>query len=165
MATPQQSPDTRLQIRRTFAAPRKKVFEAWTQREKLEKWMCRDNPNNTSRYLEFNDVRPGSTNLMEIRTADGSVYRQQVTFREVKVPEKLVFTWAWERFSASGQKEEQQEETLVTVEFHERGNSTEVVLTHEFFRDAKQRDQHSKGWNGCFDMLAEYLGSQAGERK
>ena len=110
-------------------------------------------------------MRPGGTNLMEIRAADGSVYRQRVVFREVKAPEKLVFTWAWERFSASGQKEEQQEETLVTVEFHERGNSTEVVLTHEFFRDAGQRDQHSKGWNGCFDVLAEYLGSQAGERK
>ncbi len=158
MATPQPAPETRLQIRRTFAAPRAKVFEAWTQREKLEKWMCRDNPKNAPRYIEF-DVRPGGTNRMEIRTADGQVYLQRVTFREVKPPEKLVFTWAWERFSASGQKDEQQDETLVTVEFHERGNSTEVVLTHELFRDAEQRDRHSVGWNGCFDVLASVLES------
>lgn len=118
--------------------------------------MCRDNPNNAPRYVEF-DVRPGGTNRMEIRTADGHVYLQRVTFREVKAPEKLVFTWAWERFSASGQREEQQEETLVTVEFHERGNSTEVVLTHEFFRDAEQRDRHNTGWNGCFDILTKFL--------
>lgn len=156
MATPQQGPETRLQIRRTFAAPRKKVFEAWTQREKLEKWMCRDNPKNTPSYVEF-DVRPGGSNRMEIRTADGHVYRQRVTFREILPPEKLVFTWAWERFSAAGQKDEQQEETLVTVEFHERGKFTEVVLTHEFFRNAEQRDRHSTGWDGCFDVLAKVL--------
>ncbi len=160
MAT--ETPETRLQIRRTFAAPRKAVFEAWTQREKLEKWMCRDNPKNVPRYTEF-DVRPGGTNRMEIRTADGNVYHQQVTFREVKPPEKLVFTWAWERFSPSGQKEEEQDETLVTVEFHDRENSTEVVLTHEFFRDAEQRDRHQTGWNGCFDVLAGILRSQGGE--
>jgi uncharacterized protein YndB with AHSA1/START domain len=96
---------------------------------------------------------------MEIRTADGHVYLQRVTFQEVKPPEKLVFTWAWERFSASGQKDEQQDETLVTVEFHERGNSTEVVLTHELFRSAEQRDRHSVGWNGCFNVLASVLES------
>ncbi len=118
--------------------------------------MCRDDPKNAPRYTEF-DVRPGGTNRMEIRTADGNVYHQRVTFREIKAPEKLVFTWAWERFSASGQMEEQQDETLVTVEFHERGNSTEVVLTHEVFRDAEQRDRHNTGWNGCFDMLAKLL--------
>ncbi len=158
MATPQRGPETRLQIRRTFAATRARVFEAWTQREKLDKWMCRDNPQNSPRYIEF-DVRPGGTNRMEIRTADGHLYLQRTTFRQVEPPAKLVFTWAWERLSASGEKEEQQEETLVTVEFHERGDSTEVVLTHELFRTAEQRDRHSVGWNGCFDVLARILES------
>ncbi len=114
MATPQPRPETSLQIRRMFTASRTKVFEAWTQKEKLEKWMCRDNPKNSPRYTAF-DVRSGGTNRMEIRTADGNVYHQRVTFREVKPPEKLVFTWAWERFSLSGQKEEEQDETLVTA--------------------------------------------------
>ncbi len=155
MATPQQGPETKLQIRRMFTAPRAKVFEAWTQREKLEKWLCRDNTNSL-RYVAF-EMRPGGTNRMEIRAADGNVYHQRIGFREIKAPEKLVFTWAWERFSASGQKGEEQEETLVTAEFHERGTFTEVVLTHEFFRDAVQRDRHSQGWNGCFDMLAKAL--------
>ena len=158
MATPQPRPETSLQIRRMFTASRTKVFEAWTQKEKLEKWMCRDNPKNSPRYTAF-DVRPGGTNRMEISTADGNVYHQRVTFREVKPPEKLVFTWAWERFSPSGQKEEEQDETLVTVEFHERGTWTEFVLTHELFQTAEQRDRHSVGWNGCFDVLARALES------
>jgi uncharacterized protein YndB with AHSA1/START domain len=158
MASTITGPESRLQIRRMFAAPRPKVFEAWTEQEKLEKWMCRDNPKNSTRYTAF-EVRKGGTNMMEIRTADGATYHQRVTFREIKPPEKLVFTWAWERFAPSGEKNEVQDETLVTVDFEERGKFTEVTLTHEHFRDAEQRDRHQKGWNGCFEKLAETLGA------
>jgi uncharacterized protein YndB with AHSA1/START domain len=42
MAAPHQKPEYTLQIRRTFAAPREKVFAAWARREQLEKWMCKD---------------------------------------------------------------------------------------------------------------------------
>ena len=48
-------------------------------------------------------------------------------------------------------------ETLVTVEFFARGNSTEVVLTHATFGTAKDRDDHNRGWNGCFDILARVI--------
>ncbi len=42
MATAKQIPEFTLQIRRTFAAPREKVFAAWARREQLEQWMCKD---------------------------------------------------------------------------------------------------------------------------
>jgi uncharacterized protein YndB with AHSA1/START domain len=158
MASTTIGPGERLQVRRMFAAPRPKVFEAWTEREKLEKWMCRDNPNNVARYTAF-DMRLGGTNMMEIRAANGATYHQRVTFREIKPPEKLVFTWGWERFNPSGVKDEVQEETLVTVDFEERGKFTEVTLTHEHFRTAEQCERHQKGWIGCFDRLTEALGA------
>jgi len=152
MATAQPLSEMRLQIRRKFAAPRAEVFDAWTKKEQLERWMCRDNPKNDPRYTQF-DLRPGGTNLMEIMTTDGNLYKQRVAFREVTPPEKLVFTWAWQRFLPSGQKDEEAAETVVTVEFHERDQSTELVLTHEFFKNAEQRDRHANGWNGCLDVL------------
>jgi uncharacterized protein YndB with AHSA1/START domain len=43
------------------------------------------------------------------------------------------------------------------VEFFARGNSTEVVLTQELLQNQASRDSHKKGWEGCFDKLAEYL--------
>jgi len=67
MASTFTGPESRLQIRRMFAAPRPKVFQAWTEREKLEKWMCRVDPTITVRYMEF-DVRPGGTNSMDVLT-------------------------------------------------------------------------------------------------
>ena len=155
MASTSYRPETKLEIRRMFAATREKVFEAWTQREKLEKWMCRF-PRNETRYTAF-DARPGGTNLMEVTGADGATYKQRVTFREIRPPEKLVFTWAWEKFSPSGQKINEQDETLVTVEFQPRGTFTEVFLTHEGFTNAEARADHNKGWNGCFDSLEKAL--------
>ena len=49
------------------------------------------------------------------------------------------------------------EETLVTLEFHEKGDATELVLVHELFPDANARDDHNKGWESSFDCLAEAL--------
>lgn len=155
MASTGYRPATKLEVRRMFAATREKVFQAWTQREKLEKWMCRL-PRNEVRYTAF-DARPGGTNLMEITTPNGATYKQRVTFREIQPPEKLVFTWAWEKLSASGQKIDEQGETLVTVTFQPRGNFTEVFLTHEGFLDAEQREKHNQGWNGCFEILEKEL--------
>jgi uncharacterized protein YndB with AHSA1/START domain len=48
-------------------------------------------------------------------------------------------------------------ETLVTVEFRDRGQSTEVILTHELFPNAEARDEHTKGWSGCLDRLLRAL--------
>ncbi len=45
----------------------------------------------------------------------------------------------------------------MTVEFHDRGTQTEVVLTHEQFVDAADRDQHAAGWGGCLERLARVL--------
>jgi uncharacterized protein YndB with AHSA1/START domain len=45
----------------------------------------------------------------------------------------------------------------VTVEFHAQGNSTQLYLTHQYFADQPTRDEHSKGWNGTFDRLAELI--------
>jgi len=45
------------------------------------------------------------------------------------------------------------EESLVTVEFHDLGNSTEVTLTHERLPNPEERDKHAQGgtvaWTNC----------------
>ena len=48
-------------------------------------------------------------------------------------------------------------ETLVTVEFFEKGNLTELVLTHERLPHAEAVDGHRKGWTGCILVLTGYF--------
>jgi uncharacterized protein YndB with AHSA1/START domain len=152
---PAYGPETKIEVRRMFVAPREKVFEAWTQREKVEKWMCRF-PRHETRFTT-SDARPGSTNTLEVKNSDGETFKQTITYRDITPPEKLVFTWDWQRFSASGEKIDEARDTLVTVEFQPRGTFTEVILTHEGLVTADQRESHSKGWNACFDRLEEEL--------
>jgi len=94
---------------------------------------------------------------MEVKNPQGETFRQSVTYRDIEPPKKLVFTWDWQKFSASGKKVDEARDTLVTVEFQPRGTFTEVILTHEGLATADQHEAHSKGWNGCFDRLEEEL--------
>ena len=151
MANPASAPETKLEVRRMFTAPREKVFEAWTQREKVEKWMCRFPRHETT--FTTSDARPGGTTLLEVKNPQGESFKQSITYQEIEPPKKLVFTWDWQKFSAAGEKLDEAHDTLVTVEFQQRGTFTEVILTHEGLRNAAQREAHSKGWNGCFDRL------------
>jgi uncharacterized protein YndB with AHSA1/START domain/DNA-binding transcriptional ArsR family regulator len=156
MVASQQEPENRVQVRRIFSAPRDKVFEAWTKPEKLEKWMCRDNPQSSTRYWDF-DIREGGGFHLENRMPDGTIYKQWIGYRVLKPPEKLALDWSWERFNPQGKRDEGPHESLVTVEFRELWNSTEVVLTHELLPTEELREGVRKGWNGCFDMLERCL--------
>jgi uncharacterized protein YndB with AHSA1/START domain len=45
----------------------------------------------------------------------------------------------------------------VTIEFLDRGPSTEILLTHEQLPSAEDRQKHEQGWNGCLAQLAQYV--------
>jgi uncharacterized protein YndB with AHSA1/START domain len=157
MAAQSASAGMTVQVRRVFSAPREKVFRAWTELEALNHWMCRDVESHQVRHSKL-DVRPGGRYEIEVKTPEGVMYVGGGVYREVKPPEKLSFTWRWKRRPEKPDASIQAEDSLVTVEFLERGvNSTEVVLTHEGLTTEESRKSHKKGWEGCFDKLAEYL--------
>ena len=158
MATPHSVPGFTLQLRRLFHAPREKVFAAWTQREQLEQWMCRDVPSHVVIH-HVQEIRTGGRYLIEVRDPEkGQTYWGQGVYREVQPPERLVFTWVWTREHPEGENVHPgSEQTEVQVEFFARGTSTELVLTQAVFAGEKLRDEHDRGWNGCFDALATVL--------
>ena len=70
----------------------------------------------------------------------------------VDAPRTLSFTWAWEPHDAGTR------ETQLTLEFRPKGEGTDVVLTHERFRDKADRNGHARGWQGCLDRLSRKFG-------
>jgi uncharacterized protein YndB with AHSA1/START domain len=150
MPTAQAEPQTsKLQLRRTIAAPRQKVFRAWTDPEAVKAWWSP--PDHDTLGIEI-DLRVGGHYRFTMRKRpDGEPFSVYGTFQEVHSPERVVYTWRWDWADKS--------EMLVTVEFHDLGKQTEMVLTHERFPSAELREEHSKGWNGCFDRVEQYVRS------
>jgi uncharacterized protein YndB with AHSA1/START domain len=119
--------------------------------------MCRDVPSHQVTFPEF-DVRVGGRYTIEVKdTATGVEYVGRGRYREVNPPEKLVFTWCWTKKQSDHSEATLHPETEVVVEFHARGASTEVVLTHTGFQTAKEHDDTNTGWKGCFDLLEVFL--------
>jgi uncharacterized protein YndB with AHSA1/START domain len=152
-------PTGKLEVRRTIAAPRERVFEAFAHEEQMDRWMCRDATSHTIKYLQF-EFREGGGFTLEISTPDGHTYIQRCTYVEIKRPEKVVFTWTTEHADPTGHKVmDHAGETVVTVVLLERGKSTEVVLTHDLgAAGAKERGDYQRGWTGCLEKLAEFVG-------
>ena len=147
MTSPGTGTGITLQLKRTFAAPRERVFRAWTDPAGLQQWFA---PTDEYTAVVEVDLRVGGTYRIEMLSPKGNRYCVRGTYREIKPPEKLVYTWSWENEPEMGN-------TLVTVEFHDRGGATEVILTQEFFPTEKAREEHNKGWSGCLDRLAKIL--------
>jgi len=139
--------ETTLIMKRTFAATRTKVFEAWTNPEMLKQWFTASNEY-LSPLAEV-DLRVGGRFRMAMKHIEkGNMHIATGIYREIKPPEKLVFTWEWEGEEENGQ-------TLVTIEFRAIDTSTEMIFKQEFFPNKKTRDDHEKGWTGCFGNLAK----------
>ncbi len=151
MATRERQSTVTLRLRRTFAASRERVFRAWTTPHELKRW---DAPGDYTTPLAEVDLRPGGQYRIHMQAPDGTVHRLVGLYRVVEPPQKLVYTWRWEG-------DPDAPETLVTVEFLDRGAATEVVLTHELFPSAEARQRHETGWMGCLEKLARLVNRTA----
>jgi uncharacterized protein YndB with AHSA1/START domain len=154
MASPVSSPATSLQIRRVFNAPRERLFQAWIDPGKMTEWFCHAKANLTGRLIEM-DARPGGRYGFDISDADGKVFRLRGEYREIKPPEKLVFTWLWETEPHYG-------ETIVTLDFVDLGEKSELIMTHEKFANSDARDKHNDGWAFCLDSLQRSVEKSTG---
>ena len=143
MVTQARAQGEALEVRRTFAASPQRVFDAWTRPEALKSWAA---PGAMTAPVVEVDLRVGGGYRIHMSAPDGKEHRVIGVYREVDPPRRLVYTWTWET-------NPDVTDSIVTVEFHDRGTSTEVVLRHEKLPSAESRDRHTVGWEGCFDKL------------
>jgi uncharacterized protein YndB with AHSA1/START domain len=137
-----------LQVRRIIRAPRQRVFDAWTKAEELKAWHA---PGPLVVSLVQIDLRPGGAYRIHMRAPDGTEHRVSGVYREVDPPKKVIYTWGWDG-------DHPVKDSVVTLEFNDLGNATEVVLTHAIAHDG-ERASHEKGWTSIMDKLeATYSG-------
>jgi uncharacterized protein YndB with AHSA1/START domain len=148
MAKPKPDDARILRLSRSFAAPRDRVFRAFTVPAQMVRWW---GPKGFTVPACTMDVRAGGAWHTVMRSPEGKDHVVSGVYREIIPPERLVFTWAWEEDGARGH------ETVVTVELFETPGGTRLELTHEPFQTADSRDRHRHGWSSCFDCLEEAL--------
>lgn len=134
-----------LTIKRRFNATPEKVFAAWTDPQKMMRWM---GPGNVTHCEVSSDLRVGGR--YDIRmVADGDEHNVGGVYREIAANEKIVFTWAW--------RSTPERESLVTVTVKPDGTGSLMTLHHEQFFDEAARDRHNQGWTGTIARLEAYL--------
>jgi len=75
-----------------------------------------------------------------------------------EAPTRLVYTWDWEKDGSGAEFGEVEGKTsLVTVEFLERGERTEFVLTHSRFATVESRDSSARGWEKIAESFATFV--------
>lgn len=144
MIPPASPNDTTLVLRRTFPAERARVFRAWITPKALESWL---RPRGMSMTVRSLDARVGGSFCFELEDGTSMIG----TYLQVVPPEKLVYTWS------GGTAQDW--ETVVTLDFLDRGAITEVVLTHEGLREPERRARAEGGWPSLFDALDSVLSS------
>jgi uncharacterized protein YndB with AHSA1/START domain len=147
--------ETALQIKRNFNAPREKVYKAWTRPEELSQWF--GSSEHKKATIEKLDVKEGGKYRITVKDLN-QTHHLSGEYLEVRPDEKLVYTWVVENEWAPS------ELSRVTVEFIDRGNSTELILTHERLPNEEQGKRHAEGWKSCLDRLEIFVAKASKER-
>ena len=138
-----------LVIRRNFAAPVEKVYQAWTDPARLARWLS-PNVRWNAPIVDIEPV-PGGRYDVRMRHSDGDEAHMVGRYVEVVPNQRLSFTLTWlnDPFGM--------EEALMTLEFRAAPGGMELTLTLDRQPDPNALESASGGWTGCLDMLESYL--------
>ena len=142
--------DREIVLTRLFAAPRRLVFDAYTNPKHLPHWMLGP-PGWTMTICEV-DFRPGGAWHFGWHHSDGRNIEMRGVYREVCPPERFVSTESW-----GGDWPE----TLNAVNFTEENAKTTISCTILYpskeARDAALKSGMKEGVAVSFDRLADLL--------
>lgn len=133
-----------VRISRRMPAKRKEVFAAWLDADGMRTWMRPSDIRETEVEL---DPRVGGKFRITMH-GEENTYVMTGEFVEIDPPSRLVFTW--QANATSGK-------SLLTLEFIDRGDQTELILTHERMPDSDTAKNYEKGWATILEKLGAEL--------
>jgi uncharacterized protein YndB with AHSA1/START domain len=139
---------------RVAAAPRRLVFEAWTNPAHLPLWML--GPGGWTMPVCEIDLHPGGAWHFVWRRSDGTQMEMRGVYQELTPPERLVSTESW-----GGDWPE----TITTPILSEAAGRTTISLRilspSKDARNAALQTGKKDGVSQSFDRLAEHLRTMA----
>ena len=143
--TVERKSERELVVMRTFNAPARIVFEAWTKPELMKRWWVPKSMGMVLRSCEM-DVRVGGKYRLEFEPDAMAFFG---TYLEVTPHSRLVWT-----------NEESDEGSVTTVTFAEKGGKT-LLVVHELYPSKEALDAAGTGaadaMSETFEQLDELL--------
>jgi uncharacterized protein YndB with AHSA1/START domain len=140
--------DREMVMTRTFGAPARLVFDAWTKCEHLPHWF---GPRDWSLPECEVDLRPGGAYRFLMLKDDGTEMVMTGGYKEISPPKRLVSTEVYDDWP--------DQEVHNTLVLEERDGKTTITVTSVF-----PSDEMRKAWSGAeegaresFDRLEEHL--------
>lgn len=118
-------------ITKLISAPRKVVFEAWTDPEQVAKWW---GPNGFSTTTKKREFKPGSVWQHTMHGPDGTDYPNKSIFIEIVKPERIVYAHGGGKKGAPGAK------FVSTWTFEAQWKNKTKVTMHGVFPSKEERD-------------------------
>jgi uncharacterized protein YndB with AHSA1/START domain len=143
-----------LVMARNLAAPRERVFDAFTDRAHIGQWW---GPNGFATTVDEMEVRPGGVWRFTMQGADGAGYRNQVRYTAVERPARLCYEHG----------DDASPHFTTEVLFEEQGSGTRVTL-RVFCKTAAQLEEMKQagaeeGGNQTLERLDRYLAGYGSE--
>jgi uncharacterized protein YndB with AHSA1/START domain len=139
---------------RVFSAPRRLVVAAFTEPELIARWW---GLRSTRTIVDQLDLRPGGAWRFVELAEDGAEHGFRGIYREVSLPDRLVYTFEWEGMPGHV--------VIDTVTFEDLGDQTRVNV-HSLFHSPEERDGMlnsgmERGLNESYQSLDMLLAERA----
>ncbi|MCI0861997.1 MAG: SRPBCC domain-containing protein [Chloroflexi bacterium] len=137
------------EVTRSFSAPVEVVYRAFTEAEALGRWGVGKTYDNLAVDL---DVRPGGVIHHRVRAKEsGDEWTFFGVYEHVEPNKKLAYTFDWK-----SDWRESPTPSLVTLTFHDRGQTTELELVHSRLPEPAMSSTETH-WAEFLDLLEELL--------
>ena len=146
--------DREIVITRVVDAPRRLVFEAYTNPEHLPHWML--GPKGWTMPVCEIDLRPGGAWHFVWRRFDGTEMEMRGVYQEIVPPERLVSTESW-----GGDWPETLNTLILSEEDGKTTITSRVLYPSKEARDAALKTGMKDGMDQSFDRLDEYVRTMA----
>lgn len=161
--SPDGTTDPDIHIIRTFAAPRRLVFQAWASTAHLRRWYAPPGCELTACEIDF---RVGGALRLCIRTPQGHECWCRGAYQEIAPDERVVFSLENTDAAgtplppgANGMDPEWPVKTVVSVTFSDDPMGTRMTLHQSASERVAKRTGAHPSWLAMFDRLATLLGT------
>ncbi len=149
-----ESSEREIVMTRVVDAPRRLVFEAWTNPKHPPHWML--GPSGWTMPVCEIDLHPGGVWHFVWRRPDGTEMGMHGVYQEITPPERLVSTESW-----GGDWPETINTLILSEEDGKTTISMRVLYPSKEARDAALQTGMKEGASASFDRLAKYLRTMA----